>query len=74
MKDKGPCVWFYSIRVVRDRPNRKIHLVQDVYINKVLRQFGMENCKPKANLIDPGSLNSMINNTKKATEDNIKQY
>ena len=72
MKDKGPYVWFYSIRVVRDRPNRKIHLVQDVYINKVLRQFGIENYKPKANLIDLGSLNNIVNNTEKAIEDDIK--
>ena len=34
----------------------------------------MENYKPKANPIDLGSLNSMVNNTKKATEDDIKQY
>ena len=74
MKDEGPCVWFCGIRVVRDRPNRKIHLVQDAYIDKVLRQFGMENCKPKANPMDPGSLDSMVNNTEKATEDDIKQY
>ena len=36
MKDLGPISYYLGIRVVRDRKARKISLVQDAYINKIL--------------------------------------
>jgi hypothetical protein len=32
MKDLGELKWFLGVRVVRDRPNRKLWLCQDSYI------------------------------------------
>lgn len=32
--------WYLGIRVIRDRPNRKIWLTQDTYIDKVAVKFG----------------------------------
>ena len=45
MKELGPIGHYLNVRVVRDRANRHIYLLQDTYIKKVLQRFGMENCK-----------------------------
>ena len=36
MKDIGPYTSFLGIRIIRDRKERTIHIVQDQYINKVV--------------------------------------
>ena len=46
MKDLGDCEWILGMRVIRDRTNRKLYLDQEQYLNKILKQFHMENCNP----------------------------
>lgn len=46
MKDMGNCEWILGMRVNRDRENKKLHLDQEQYLNKVLTQFNMQHCNP----------------------------
>jgi len=39
MTDLGPCNYYLGIRIIRDRPNRTIHLCQSGYIKQVLKEF-----------------------------------
>ena len=48
MTDLGPCHYYLGMEVSRDRQNRTIHLSQKGYIEKVLRDFSMWECKPNA--------------------------
>ena len=52
MSDLGPCSFYLGIRIQRDRPNRKITLDQEAYIDKILQQFnfdsGAANATPMA--------------------------
>ena len=40
MREMGELKWFLGIRVIRDRPARKIWLCQDSYIEKIYKRFG----------------------------------
>ena len=46
MKDMGELKYFLGIHVQRNREERTIHISQKAYITKVLKHFGMQNCKP----------------------------
>ena len=46
MSDLGPCTYYLGMLIQRDRQNRILRLSQEAYIDKVISQFGMENCKP----------------------------
>ena len=41
----GELSWFLGIRVIRDRPNRKLWLCQDSYIDKVIKRYHLEHRK-----------------------------
>lgn len=45
MSDLGPVNFYLGMTVTRDRPNRTLRLGQQSYLTKVLRDFGMEDCK-----------------------------
>lgn len=60
MKDLGPVQYFLGIRIVRDRVRGTISLLQDAYIYKVIKRFGMEQCKPVATPMAAGSEPHMI--------------
>jgi hypothetical protein len=46
VKDLGELKWFLGIRIIRDRPNRKLWLCQDSYIQKITARFNLETEKP----------------------------
>ncbi|KAI7946129.1 hypothetical protein MJO29_012517 [Puccinia striiformis f. sp. tritici] len=46
MEDLGDCSWVLGMRVTRDRIKKTISLGQDRYINEILDEFGMINCRP----------------------------
>lgn len=60
IEDLGPCHKFCGTRVIRDRPNRSIHLVQDQYISRVIHAFGMEDCKPVSTPMEAGAAIHMV--------------
>ena len=45
MKDLGEVAYILGIKIYRDRSKRLIGLSQDTYIDKVLKQFNMEEAK-----------------------------
>lgn len=46
MKDLGPANKILGMQIHRDKNNRKIWLSQENYLNKILRRFNMQDCKP----------------------------
>ncbi|PLW34541.1 hypothetical protein PCASD_12926 [Puccinia coronata f. sp. avenae] len=45
MEDLGECKWVLGMRVARDLERKTVSLCQDRYINEVLEEFGMTNCR-----------------------------
>jgi hypothetical protein len=42
MCDLGELRWFLNIRVIHDRPQRKLWLCQDSYVEKIVKKFNLE--------------------------------
>ncbi|SLM33334.1 Ribonuclease H-like domain [Lasallia pustulata] len=53
MTDLGPCSYYLDMSVRRDLVNRALFLGQHAYLDKVIRDFGMAECKPVSLLMDP---------------------
>lgn len=45
MEDLGECKWLLVMRVTCNRGDRSIQIHQDHYINNMLAEYGMSNCK-----------------------------
>ena len=45
MSDLGPCTFYLGMTVTRDRRNRRLSLCQAAYLEKVLREHNMWECK-----------------------------
>lgn len=62
IKDLGEPTYILGIRIDRDEPTGTISISQRVYLEQVLKQFGMQDCNPKSTPlpsgIDLSSLNS----------------
>ena len=41
LEDRGEVQWFLGVRVIRDRVNRTITLIQDTYIDKIAKRFNL---------------------------------
>ena len=71
-KDLGPAAYFLGIRIERNRQKRTLTLTQDATIQRVLKQFGMSQCKvvntPMGKSTDMSPFTGSIN------EDRQKQY
>ncbi|MBW0480544.1 hypothetical protein O181_020259 [Austropuccinia psidii MF-1] len=52
-----------GIKINRNRSSKTITLSQKLYINKVLKEFGMMNCKPVTTPMDPGAKLVLSNET-----------
>ena len=48
MTDLGPCHYYLGMTVTRDRSKRQVRLSQRAYIERILKDFGMQDCKPMA--------------------------
>jgi hypothetical protein len=46
MTDLGPCHYYLGMTVTRDRSKRLIRLGQRAYLERVLKDCGMQDCKP----------------------------
>jgi hypothetical protein len=46
MKDVGKLNWFLGVRIIRDRPARKLWLCQDSYIEKIAHKYHLQDRKP----------------------------
>jgi len=74
MKDLGPCKLFLSVQIIRDWANKKIHLTQTAYIDKVLQTFGMQNAAGKSTLMELNALKTLVKNTGQASSKDIRLY
>jgi hypothetical protein len=74
MDDMGPATYFVGVRIVRNRANRTITLIQDAYIHKILKKYGFENCKSVATPMATGAMNLIISNPEQATKQEVEQY
>jgi hypothetical protein len=74
MDDMGPATYFVGVRIVRNRANRTITLIQDAYIHKILKKYGFENCKSVPTPMATGAMNLMVTNLEQATKQEVEQY
>jgi hypothetical protein len=69
IKDLGPCYYFVGVRIVRNRGNRTISLIQDAYVNKVLKRFRISDYKASKTLLDLAYTKLMVLNLEQAIVD-----
>jgi Reverse transcriptase (RNA-dependent DNA polymerase) len=74
VEDLGLCQQFLGVKVIRDRRARTVHLVQDQYIERVLKAFQMENSKPMATPIAAGLVPLLVKSTLQASAADIKEF
>ena len=63
MEDLGPVQQYCGTRVIRDRAIRSIHLVQDQYIEKVLKAFRIQDCSAVSTPMEAGAAVYMVPST-----------
>ena len=54
MIDQGEIHYLLGMSIKRDRECRTLTISQPNYLEKVLKKFGMENCKPVSTPLEPG--------------------
>ena len=54
MIDQGEIHYLLGMSIKRDRECRTLTISQANYVERILRKFGMENCKPVSTPLDPG--------------------
>jgi Reverse transcriptase (RNA-dependent DNA polymerase) len=54
MTDLGDLHWFLGIRIIRDRIAGTLSIDQSRYIDKILEQYGMSDCKGVSTPMEPG--------------------
>jgi hypothetical protein len=74
MKNLGLAKYFIRVQITRDRKEGTITLCQDVYINKVLEQYIIENCHVVNTLIALRATEIMILFKEQAINKDIKLY
>lgn len=52
--DKGPVKWMLNVRIKRDRPAGIMKIDQSAYIERKLREFGLDKLPPKVLPMKPG--------------------
>uniref|UniRef100_A0A2N9HJS7 Reverse transcriptase Ty1/copia-type domain-containing protein n=1 Tax=Fagus sylvatica TaxID=28930 RepID=A0A2N9HJS7_FAGSY len=56
MKDMGPTNYVLGIRISRDRDSKLIYLDQENYLEKGLKMFKMEDCRPVSTPVSKGTI------------------
>ena len=55
IKDMGKLHYFLGMTVVQDKKQRSVWIGQPAYTEKLLREFGMQDCKPVSTPVDVSS-------------------
>lgn len=71
IKNLGELTWFLGIRVLRDRPQRKLWLCQDSYIDKIASTFHLKDFRP---VHTPMSTEDLMSNPEQASEQQVYVY
>ena len=74
LKDLGEVSFYLGMQVIRDRENRAIYINQTAYINKVLKDLGMEDCRPVKTPMDEGVQLHQAEDGYKATAEDQEGY
>ena len=74
LEDIGPYRQFLGTKVIRDRKSRAIHLVQDQYIDRIIRAFDMGDCTTVSMPMDAGAGAVMVPSTEEPDIDRTKVY
>ncbi|EKG09467.1 Integrase catalytic core [Macrophomina phaseolina MS6] len=72
MTDLGPCSYYLGMSIQRDQQNRILHLSQEAYIDKIIHQFGMDDCKPVNTPIETSPLPENVPEYTCTTEQRIE--
>jgi hypothetical protein len=72
MNDLGPVTYFLGVRIIRDRKNRTIQLIQDAYIRKIIGRYKLEDSKPTSTPMQQGI--QLAPNTEQASKADIEEY
>jgi hypothetical protein len=67
----GKLSWFLDIRVIRDRPQRKIWLCQNSYIRKITKAFYLEDRRP---VFTPITTEALLSNDGETTLQEVYTY
>ena len=54
MKDLGDASFVLGIKILQERSQGTLRLSQMSYINKILKRFGMQDCKPSDTSVAKG--------------------
>lgn len=54
MTDLGPCEFFLGTRIVRDRPQKKLWLSQDTYLQQAMERLDLQDLKGQDTPLDSG--------------------
>ena len=63
MTDLGEIHHLLGMSIKRDRESRTLTISQPNYLDKVLKKFGMENCKPVSTPLEPGRKFQQLSST-----------
>jgi hypothetical protein len=74
IEDLGPAKYFVRARITRDRKEGTITLCQDLYIDKVLERYNIENCHSVDTSMASGATEVMIPFKEQATNEDIKLF
>lgn len=72
--DLGELKYFLGIRILRNRDQRTLTLLQDAYIKRVLETKGYHNCKPASTPLPAGSLIKAMPYDQTANETDKRNY
>ena len=72
IEDLGPASYFVGMRIICHK--NLIMLCQDAYIKKILKRYGMINCKPVDMPIIAGATENIILFDDKSTDEDIEVY
>ena len=70
-KDLGDVKWFLGVRILRDRPNRKLWLCQDSYVEKISHRFNLQPIRPPKT---PMIIDQLVRNPGTASPQEIHLY
>lgn len=74
MSDLGPCRHYLGVQITRDRKRRTLTLTQSGYINQVLKQHQMEDCKSVTTPMESGATYGPTDKAHVAFREDITAY
>ena len=71
LKELGPAHFFLGMKIIRQPKHRKIILLQDQYIETVMKRFNFEDAYPVSTPMDPGSRLTSISESQNPADETL---